>query len=449
MPGKPETHEGNTSLTETGLSRASAHRGIKNEILNFLFVKRSAPFYARYTLHHHQISGLLEGICWAIIGLNSFVARRSLAAADWEISALASLPMVFFIFSVVWAQFMSDSNNSRFIILAGVFGRLSLIAFFFINSSFMLLVMIALHQFMHAVFLPAQSRIFQANYSPKLRGRAVSLVQSRYLLTAAIVAYAAGKALDYQPTSYHWLFPLAGLFGFWAYYRYILINIRGGHRPQAPRKRTIPFSNFFTVLWKDRRFLAYESFFFIYGLGFMFTLPLFIIFSSDVLNMNYRDFASSYLVVPQVIMLLLVPLFGRIMDRINPIRLCAIAFGFLAFWPLILCFTTAIWQAYFAYVFYGIGMAAVHVTWTLGALHFAPAREAQKYHAIHVTLVGLRASFGPWLAVLVFKPLIGFRATFYVGFTFFAISALLMLLLHARLSRTESKASSHNEASVS
>ena len=130
-----------------------ARRGIKHEILNFLFVKRSAPFYARYTLHHHLLAGILEGVCYGIIGLNAYVAKRSLSATTNEIAALASLPMVVFLFSSVWAQFMTDRNNSRFILLSGVLGRLSLFAFFFIESSMMLVGMIVLYNFMHSIFM--------------------------------------------------------------------------------------------------------------------------------------------------------------------------------------------------------------------------------------------------------------------------------------------------------
>ncbi len=421
-----------TGLTQTPASR----RGIGSTLLSYLFVRRGAKFYARYTLHHHLRAGILEGLCFGAVGLSAYVAKKSLLAADWEISALTALPMMVFLSSSVWAQFMNDSNNSRFIMFAGIFGPLSLLAFFFVTSSLFLLTVIIVFNLAHAVFLPAQSRIFQANYSDQVRGRAVSLVQSRTMLVVALVAYATGRMLDFKPYSYQWLFPLAGVFGFWAYHRYTLISIRGGGAPQLARKRSFPFSDFFAILAKDRRFFWYETFFFIYGLGFMFTLPLFIIFCDEVLHMKYNQFAASYMVVPPIIMIVLIPVFGRMLDRINPIRLCAIAFAFLAFWPLILCFATEVWYTYVAFVFYGLGMAGVYVTWTLGALYFAPEREAQKYHSIHITLVGLRACFGPWLAVLVFKPLIGFRLTFLLAFALFAISAALMFLLHTRISRT-------------
>jgi len=421
------------------LKQAASGRGLKGELLNLLFVRRGAGFYARYTLHHHQIAGILEGLCYGIIGLNSFVAKKTLFAADWEISALTSLPMVVFLFSSVWAQYMTDANNSRFIAFAAICGRLSLLAFFFIAGSLPLLGMIVLYNLMHALFLPAQSRIFQANYPGRTRGRAVSLVQSRTMLFSALAAYGAGRLLDMNPYSYKWLFPLAGLFGFWAYYRYSQIDLRGGGIPQPSRGRAFPFSDFFSILKKDRRFLLYEVFFFIYGLGFMITLPLIYFLFVDELGMSYDDFAGSYMVVPQIIMLVLIPLYGRLMDRMNPIRLSAIAFAFLAFWPLTLGFATSIGYAYAAFVFYALGMAAVQVTWTLGALYFAPAREAQKYHSIHVTLVGLRACFAPWLAVLVLRPFIGLRTTFFLGFHFFAIGALLMYLLHLRTSRTATR----------
>lgn len=368
--------------------------------------------------------------------LNSFVARKTLHASDWEIAALSALPMAFWLFSSVWAQFMNDANNSRFIIFAAVFGRLSLVAFFFINSSSGLLGMVILYYLMQSVFMPAHSRIMQANYSDRLRGKLYSLVRSRIMLMSAITAYGAGKLLDFEPSYYKLLFPLAGLFGFWALYRYTLINIRGGRAPQPIRKKGLPFSDFFSILAKDRRFLAYEAFFFIYGLGFMTTMPLVYILFPDKLAMGYNDFASSYLVIPQIIMLVLIPVFGRLLDRLNPIRLSVTAFAVLAFWPLTLGFATEIWHAYVAFVFYGFSMAAVHVTWVLGALSFAPAREAQRYHSIHITLVGLRASFVPWISVKVLMPWIGLRPTFFVGFALFALAAVLMLALHLHTSRT-------------
>jgi MFS family permease len=422
-------------LTKTGLSQAPAPRGIGNAILNYIFFRREAPFYARYTLFHHQVAGILEGLYAGIVGLNIFVAKKTLVAADWEISALNALPGTVLMFSSLWAQFMTDRNNSRFIIFAGMLGRVTLLAFLFINSSLPLLGMVVLYNLMHGVFMPAQSRILQANYSSRMRGRAFSLVQSRTMLLSALIAFVAGKALDYRPYSFQWLFPVAGLFGFWAYYRYTLIGMRGGGVRQPDRRKGLPFSDFFSILARDRRFLWYEVFFFIYGLGFMVTNPLVYYLFIDSLGMSYDDAAGSYMVLPQLIMLALTPLYGRLMDRINPIRLCAIAFAFLAFWPLTLAFASQVRHAYAGFVFYALGMAAVNVTWTLGALFFAPAREAQKYHSIHVTLVGLRASFAPWLAVMVLRPLAGLRASFLVGCALFASSALLMFLLHVRISR--------------
>jgi MFS family permease len=232
-----------------------------------------------------------------------------------------------------------------------------------------------------------------------------------------------------------WLFPMAGLLGFWAYYRYSLIEVRGAGMPQLERKFSLPFADFVRVLARDRRFLAYELFFTIYGIGFFVTLPLFYLLCHDELKMTYDQFAGSYMVIPQVIMLVLTPIYGRLMDRINPLRLCAVAFGFLSLWPLTLGFTTRVWHAYGAFAFYSLGMAAVNVTWTLGSLFFAPEREAQKYHSVHVTFVGLRAAVGPWLATLVLKPLLGLRPSFFVAFALFAISAGLMLMLHIRVRR--------------
>jgi MFS family permease len=151
--------------------------------------------------------------------------------------------------------------------------------------------------------------------------------------------------------------------------------------------------------------------------------------------MTYSQFARSFMIIPQLLMIVLMPVFGRLMDRLNPVRISAIAFCFLTFWPLILGFATQTWHAYAAFAFFGLGMSAVQVTWNLGALYFAPAREAQKYHSAHVTLVGLRACFAPWLAVLLFLPLVGFRVTFFMAAGFFAVASVCMALLHLRSHR--------------
>ena len=138
-------------------------------------------------------------------------------------------------------------------------------------------------------------------------------------------------------------------------------------------------------------------------------------------------------VIPTLGQIIVLPFFGRLLDKTNVIVVASLAYLLLAIWPFFLAISVEISTVYIATIFFGLGMAGVHVAWMLGAMTFAKEEDIHSYMAVHVTLVGVRALFAPFLGLLL-NQYIGFSATFLTASALLVIASILMLTLHRRFS---------------
>lgn len=81
------------------------------------------------------------------------------------------------------------------------------------------------------------------------------------------------------------------------------------------------------------------------------------------------------------------------------------------------------------FIAFGIGMVGVNLAWNLSSIYFAGKSEVSRYMGAHVTLVGVRGTFGPLLGYLSMKY-IDIAASFYLSALFFAIASVQMTRLH-------------------
>jgi hypothetical protein len=128
---------------------------------------------------------------------------------------------------------------------------------------------------------------------------------------------------------------------------------------------------------------------------------------------------------------------GQLMDRLHPARLCALAFGWVVMFPLILAYGPelgfdAAQTAYVAFVVFSIGMAGVNVTWNVGSIAFAPPGKGGHYQGIHVAMVGFRGVLAPILGFLLVE-FVSYRAAFLVAALLLATASVSSALLARRL----------------
>jgi predicted MFS family arabinose efflux permease len=400
---------------------------------------RAAPFYARYTMRFHLPAELLLGAYSGVAFLADLVSRKTLGASDWVLSLQASVPMMAFIFAMVWRELLEGVDRKKILVVTGLLGKGLFVAAAAVTDSVAFLVLFTVIMLVDSAFIPMRNSIFRANYDQNVRGRLFGSVVSLMSIVLIVTNRAAAGWLDHDDQSYRILFPIAGILGLGAHLLYARIRLRGEERNHVERTRepilrriARPFRTTARILRVDRAFRAYEVGFFVYGLAFLMNLPLVVMLIVDELNLDYGPAATARFIFGQVMMIVLSPFVGRLLDRSHPARLMAGGGLLLALHSGLLFLAQGVEMVAASYLVYGIAMTAVNLAWNLGPVHFAPTeRDSADYMAVHVTLVGLRAILAPFL-VLVAKGLLGLRAGFAVSATLYVLATVLMIRLAAR-----------------
>ena len=121
----------------------------------------------------------------------------------------------------------------------------------------------------------------------------------------------------------------------------------------------------------------------------------------DVLDLSWVVLLGAK-AIPSIAGIALAPFYGRVMDRIGPPRLGAIAFGGLVFYGIALAFARGPVTYCLAEGVFGIVMTGVLILWNMGPVAFAKEGLAMQYMSVHVALVGLRGilghPIGGWIA---------------------------------------------------
>jgi hypothetical protein len=405
----------------------------------------------RSTFRRHLAAAFFDGIFSAVVAVSGFLMRKELDASEFQVALFFCLPMVVFLFSTVGTSFTNHKNYRVLILVYGILGRLAIGAILLNHHPLFFIALMTWSNLNFAMFIPAQNIIFRSNYTRENRGVSFTKALVVTYIVSSVTTLIVGKLLNNDPGLFPYIFTAGGAAGFIAYFLYFSMPrdlekeaAVHGHekKPRAPF-----FGEFFRILRSDGLFLKYEICFFIYGVAFMMGMTMMPLYIKDVLDADWDQAAKVFGVIHPVVMVLFLPFFGRLLDRTNVIPVAALAYFLLAFWPFILAVGSSMYMAYFAMVFFGLGMSGVHVAWQLGAHTFAKEEEIQGYTAVHVSLVGMRAAFAPFLGLLI-KTLFGFTVIFVLSGSMLMVAALLMFILERRRKKRLIEGSSASYESV-
>ena len=409
---------------------------------------RSAPLIARYTFALQWPGVFLSGLSWGVVGLTAFVAKRSLGGAEWTVPALIAVGQVTWIIAPAIVPLLARANPQRAWRWLGVLAHapLLLIAFVVVRpvgpqghgEGWLALFFLAifLHYAGSVGYIPHRGAMLRTNYPPAVRGRMYGLIQFLTFLGFVLAMKGAGALLDQDPRWLRLLYPVAAVIGFSGFLVQSRIRWRGQGR-RADRAVVVGgwerwkegWSNTLSTLREDRPFRIYETAFMLYGIGFLMSVTLLVLYAEDDLGLSYHQYTWAQGVAYPLAQLVGTILWGRLVDRIGMVRTTVFAFLglglFFALMPLV--GTAGALIAGFA--LWGLVMAGIEVTWSLGPLHFAPADKAHMYPAVHFSLVGVRSIFAPFLGYLT-KEMFGYRIAF-------LITAALMVAAALVVSRSE------------
>jgi len=392
-------------------------------------------------------AALFNGVVQSLNQTQDIIARKALHALDWQLMLMAMIWPISNFFSIWWGRvFEKSCHKSRFFLLAGIVGRLTLVYAIWLSTMNEYLVLLALLFSSNSILIPAQNSIYQRNIDVSRRAKVFGYSTSVSQLISVAVTFVAGRLLDVDEQTFRWVLVATGLCGF--VYAAILSFIRIQEPIQEiecervnwrqtaiePIKRTIK------LLKENKQFAAFERSFSIYGMGFIMMQPIIPIYLVDKLQLSYTSNFLAKGILSQVGLLLLSPMIGKIHDRVHPFRFISGGFAMLMLFPLLIVLSS-LWQGssvmptvivFIAYALFGVAMAAVNMAWNMGSIYFAGDDDASMYQSVHVTMTGIRGLIAPVLGYTILK-LFGITMVFAVAAGFLLWAALISYRDHRRL----------------
>jgi MFS family permease len=385
-------------------------------------VVRTLPLVVRYTWALQWPSAALEGLAIGIIGLSAFVIKRSLGAPERAVPVLIALWQIVWVFAPGLGTLLARAHPQRLwrLLAFSTFLPLAGIAFVSVTpvgerghgegTLWLFLLFMALHYASGIATVPHRGALLRTNYPQHVRGRMFGLFMVVNLLAAGVAAKGAGYLLDSDPRWVRALYPAAALFGILGFFlmgRIRWRRSREARRLAAKARRgvwyamTDAWKETFRILREDRAFRTYERGFMLYGLGFLSSVGLLVLYCEQELHLSYSQYTWAQSVAFPLAQIAGAAFFGRLCDRMGIVVTTAASFLLLAIFFLLMPLVGSLGGLVVLYLLWGAAMGGVNVGWSLGPLHFAPDGKAHMYGAVHFCLVGIRSLVGPFLGYAV------------------------------------------------
>lgn len=380
-----------------------------------------------------------NGFVMSVTNVQDIIAKKAFHGFDWQITILVMIFPVSSLLSIWWGKIIEDSENkSKYFLIAGFLGRLSLVLGFFITNIYQFIFLLAFLLSFNSLIVPTQNTLLQANFRKVIRGKLFGYSASLSTLVALIGSYIAGRLLDINEHYYKYIFVAVGILGLIGTLYLAAIKIDKKEKTKHLKKKKSlkqifisPLTRTFEILKNDKKYRNYEIAFMIYGIGFMIVLPVIPRYLVNNLHMNYTQTFVAKGVISQIGILNFAPIAGFIHDKNHPNFFAAISFLAISLFPMILFISTlfnnistSISIVYLSYVIYGIAMSGILIAWNLGTIYFAKNNDVSMYQSVHVALTGVRGLIIPPLGFLILK-MFGMQTVFIVSFLAFFIASII------------------------
>ena len=401
---------------------------------------------------------ILEGVVLGVMALNEFVFIKSLNGTNYQLGFLFQFSMLVFLFLIVINEFLKRVKNRRKLLrLAAVLSRIPLIilVFFPDNMEDMLS-----HAYCHYIFLflfliyfsgnifinPSINYLLKVNYSHGNFGKLYSYSTSINKIVMLIVTFAYGYILDYNNFAFIYIIPVVAIFATISVF--VLSTIQYPEEEIQIQKKSIlksvraSVNEMYLILKNNVPYRHFELGFMFYGFSFMISVTVITIYFYEALNLNYASVAF-YRNAYNILAIILLPFFGRLLSDIDPRKFAAIAYSSIALYIFFLMMTSyfpshfefldiTIYHTLLLYIlFHGVFAATMVLLWNIGSAYFCKPNEAGTYQSLHLSLTGSRAVFAP-LAGVLFYELFGFTVTFSIAIISLLFAIVLMLWSYGR-----------------
>ncbi|MDB6025720.1 MAG: Major Facilitator Superfamily protein [Verrucomicrobiales bacterium] len=363
-------------------------------------LNRTATTY-RYERWRALSAGVIESagttflLLIAVRSLHAGPVAKAMVAAGGSVGLLLSPFFVSFVQSRGWATAQAASRFSFIGMFAFLLPTLFPTLPMFIFGGVVGLAM-------SAVSIPLLTQIYQENYPEQERGRLFSRTMMLRIGATALFSDVIGNAFAGRMEHFRWLLlAFAGAFALSSFcFRRIPsrpLTAAGGTHPL----RALRFAR------EDRLFrLTLISWMFL-GFGTLLMVPLRVEFLANTSKygitlygqpLDEAMIAVLTAVIPNVVRLVLSPVWGWLFDRVNFFALrVALNIGF-ALGVVTFFMSNSLSGLIVGAVIFGISNAGGDVAWSLWVTKFAPPARVADYMSVHVCFTGLRGVLAPFIA---------------------------------------------------
>jgi MFS family permease len=401
----------------------------------------------------HMAYSFIEGIILGILALNEFVLIKSLSGTNLQIGILFQLSVILLLFSVLFNEFIKRTKNKPALIRrVALLTRLPLILLIFFPRDmeayvdhpvyqYLFLLIFLLFYLANPIIMPAINLFLRTHYKGSNFGTLYSYATTVNKIVMLFATFGFGLLLDKDPFAYSYIYPLIAVLGIISVhllsripFEASAVEVRTGFIDSVRRS----LFNMWQIISKNKPYRDFEIGFMLYGFAWMTTIAVITIFFDKVLQMNYSTVAfykNSY----NIIAILILPFFGRLIGRIDPRRFAVYTFLSLLLFLFFLALTEYFPQNFeflgikiyytliLAYLAHAVFAATMSLLWYIGSAYFARNEDAANYQSVHLTLTGMRGVFAP-LAGVAFYELLGFSWTFGIAVFSLAVAIGLMII---------------------
>jgi len=400
----------------------------------------------------HILFSIIQGVIMGVFALNEFVFIKDMLGTKMQLSILLQLSVILMLFSVFVNEFLRRiADKKKLLIWAAVFTHLPLmgLALFPTNNEaylsfpyyhYIFLGIFFFFYFNLIIVLPVINQMLKGAYSHENFGRLYSYSSSINKTVLMIVTFAFGFLLDIDNYAFVYVYPVLALLG--------ILSVVLLAKIDVPQEKVVIKRSFFAaslnslremkwILLRNKPYRQFEIGFMFYGFAWMITASIIAIYFNEALGMNhatYGFYKNGY----NILAILLLPYFGKVLGKIDPRKFAAITFASLLFYLLFMALAEhfpfsfhlgsieVFGMLLVAYLFYGVFAATMALLWFIGSAYFCKKEEAAQYQSIHLTLTGFRAIISFQLGI-VFYQLWGFSVTFGLAILSLAIGIIYMI----------------------
>lgn len=349
-----------------------------------------------------------------IMGLTVFaslvVAVKGIEAPLWQVTILIiAFPLGAFL-GPLWAVLGRRWGMQTLVVRLGILASVPLLGIFWVHNSLLFVLIVSFNQVLLCAMRLGQVSLYRMVYPNRMRGRALGTLLFWTYATMVPTILLTGWLVDRNPESYRLIYPVGavcGLVGCWFYSR-----IRPSKPHPVSQERTslrAGLRRARMVLGGDRPYLHFQIALFLSGSAFFLSHHVVLKMTELRFGFSATALALWLSVVPQILLALGSPTWGRILDR----------FGIERCRMLMSVAMTAYLASYFAglvsglplliiagSILQGISMGGGQITWALASTQFAPRPEdLPLYNGIHFVLNGIRGLLCPWVGLVLYWSL--------------------------------------------